>query len=316
MASDPPDTYDVTTWEARSALDRFAVRAYGVLGDHWGALAIVLAAFLLVVQFALVALVVVTDPFIALFLVLSIVPAALLAGYIYRTDPTDREPLGALAVTFILGGLFANFAAFVDSVPGGVLEAIPIVGPLLFFFIFVGPVEETVKWLAIRAYAVPRGDVDFVIDGAVYGAMAGLGFATIENGIYIVNGVMQAAQAGHPIFSATLGAAAVRSLAGPGHVIYSAFAGYYLGLAVKNRENYGPIAVKGLTIAAVIHALYDTLVTYLPDVIPFTLPVFLGFVVVFDGFFLAVLFRKLRRYRRVTEELDDVGKPRRRKTSH
>ena len=42
-----------------------------------------------------------------------------------------------------------------------------------------------------------------------------------------------------------------------------------------------------------IHATYDTLVTYLP----LTGLAFIVFVIVYDGFFLALLYRKISRYR-------------------
>lgn len=45
--------------------------------------------------------------------------------------------------------------------------------------------EESVKLLAVRLYAYNDARFAAVIDGAVCGAIAGLGFATIENGIHI-----------------------------------------------------------------------------------------------------------------------------------
>ena len=149
-----------------------------------------------------------------------------------------------------------------------------------------------------------------VVDGAVYGAVAGLGFATIENALYISGPLLRASQgaaggAGPAIIQATLTTAAIRSFAGPGHVIYAGFSGYYLGLAKFNRENAGPIVVKGLLIAVFIHGTYNTIVTSLPALVSVTgLGVgagtaFLGFVVVYDGLFLGLLFRKIRRYRSV-----------------
>ncbi|HZD42842.1 MAG TPA: PrsW family glutamic-type intramembrane protease, partial [Methanomicrobiales archaeon] len=60
-----------------------------------------------------------------------------------------------------------------------------------------------------------------------------------------------------------------------------------------NREKAGPIIVKGLLIAAFIHATYDTLVTYLP----FSALTFVVFVILYDGFFGYLLYRKLARYR-------------------
>ena len=93
----------------------------------------------------------------------------------------------------------------------------------------------------------------------------------------------------------------IECAAGPGHVIYSAFAGYYLGLAKFNPRDAGPIVVKGLIIAALIHAVYNSLSSVVPGVVTYVFNVpwflaFVGFVVVYDGLFGYLLYRKLKRY--------------------
>jgi len=315
-AGDGTDLYDVATWEPRTWLDRFSVGLYRWLGRIGRFLLVLTALVILVAQFALTGLAAVANPFVGAFILLSVVPALLLAAYVWRTDVTMREPLGLLVGTFLLGVLFASFAAILNTFVGGYVRALPVVGLVLFFYLVVGPVEETVKWLAVRLYAYRDERFHAVVDGAVYGAMAGLGFATIENTLYIGGEYVTALQAGSvasPIFQAALPTAFVRTFAGPGHVIYSAFAGYYLGLAKFNRENAGPIAVKGLVIAAFIHGTYNTIVTYLGPVSnllgvavsPAIL--FLGFVVVYDGIIGYALLRKLSRYRRAYRESEAGG---------
>ena len=179
------------------------------------------------------------------------------------------------------------------------------------FFLVVGPVEETVKLLAVRLYAFHSPRFGAVVDGVVYGAVAGLGFATIENAIYIGGVTSEIAD---PLNLVLTGGAitSVRALAGPGHVIYSAFAGYYLGLAKFNPDNAGPIVVKGLLIAALIHAVYNSLSSVVPLIASELLNIpwfvaFLAFIIVYDGIFLLVLFRKLSRYRQAYHEAHDNG---------
>ncbi len=299
------DLYDIATWEPRTWLDRASIRLYRGIGRTVRGIVIIVAAIILIAQFAITGLAAVANPFVGVFILLSVVPAFALAAYVWHSDVSMREPLGLLVTTFLLGVLFASFAAILNTMAQPAFQAIPIIGLALFFFLIVGPVEETVKWLAVRLYAYRSESFDAVIDGAVYGAVAGLGFATIENTIYIGQQYLNALQAGgmgSPI-GATIGTAAVRTFAGPGHVIYSGFAGYYLGLAKFNPENAGPIVVKGLLIATLLHGTYNTAVTYLPGfaqimgigVSPGV--VFLGFVVLYDGVFGYALYRKLARYR-------------------
>ena len=291
------DLYDIATWENRTVLDGISVRLANGLSASKRPLILLLAVFIIFIQIAVTGFAVIRNPTLGVMTVLSVLPALALAGYIWYGDPTLRESVRSLVVTFLLGVFFAGFAAIINSIFGGLFTAIPVVGMALFFFLVVGPIEEFVKWLAVRFYAFRLDEFDAVIDGAVYGAMAGLGFAFIENVIYITTVYLEAVEGGTNVLPAAIGITSVRSLAGPGHVIYSAFAGYYLGLAKFNEEHAAPIIVKGLLIATLIHGLYNSAVTYLPTVIPFTFPVFVGFIVLYDGFWLAVLFRKISHYR-------------------
>ncbi len=306
------DLYDVSTWEPRSTVDHFSYTLYN--GINYGLRAIVLLVAL-VITIALLsqpAVLVLDEPLLGVFFGLSIVPAALLAGFIWYTDITTNEPLGLLVATFLLAVLFATFAAVVNSVTGPWLQAIPLVGTILFFYLIVGPVEEAVKLLAVRVFAFRSDSFNAVIDGAVYGAIAGLGFAAIENAIYI-SGTVAEAQVG--TFTAATGITTVRALVGPGHVIYSAIAGYYLGLAKFNPQYAGPLVVKGLLVAAFVHGTYNVTVTTIPAEIAAAYPVgpglaFVGYVIAFNLAIGYYLYRKIARYRRTYRGArDDIGEP-------
>jgi RsiW-degrading membrane proteinase PrsW (M82 family) len=296
---DGPDLYEVTDWEERSRLDGFAVALYrfGTASARGGV--ILLGVVLL---FGIGAFSAVTDPVVGVLSVLSALPALGLAAYVYASDVTN-EPLSLLLGTFLLSVVTATFAAVLNSFTQGFFSGLGVVGFVAFFFLFVGPVEETVKLLAVRLYAYRDERFDAVLDGAVYGAMAGLGFAFIENALYIERGLM-GTDAGTGLALAVAGTeiTLTRALAGPGHVIYSAFAGYYLGLAKFNPENRGPIVIKGLLIAAVIHATYNSTVGVgaavfaalgLPDLVAA-----FAYILLYDGLFGALLLRKINRYRR------------------
>ncbi|MFB6156940.1 MAG: PrsW family intramembrane metalloprotease [Haloferacaceae archaeon] len=293
------DLYDVATWEERTSLDGLAVALYRLLVGSARAVVVLLGLGFLVGVGGFSAI---TDPRVGALTVLSAVPALGLAGYVWYSDVTEGEPLTLLLVTFLLGVLTANFAAVLNGFAQGTFQGLGFVGTVLFFFLVVGPVEETVKLLAVRLYAYTDDRFRAVVDGAVYGAMAGLGFAFIENALYITRNLGGTEMdAGLGLIGLGSGIVGIRALAGPGHVIYSAFAGYYLGLAKFNPGSRGPIVIKGLLIAAFIHALYNSTVgigsgligfaTGLPPILSFLL-----YILVYDGFFGLLLFRKIRRY--------------------
>jgi len=314
-ADDDRDLYDVATWEERTSLDGLSVAL------HWFLTRSAKAAVVLVALVGLLAILgsfgigLLFDPAIAVLLGLSVIPALGLAAYVYVSDVTTAEPLSLLVATFLLSVLTATFAAILNSELQPLFRPLGFPGLVLFFFLIVGPVEESVKLLAVRLYAYTDARFDAVIDGAVYGAIAGLGFVVIENLVYIAQNVdIGELTVGIAALGAGDGIAALRALAGPGHVIYSAFAGYYLGLAKFNPGNRGPIVVKGLVLAAAIHALYNTLVGPVTGIasglfgVPQVLALF-GFVLVFQGAFGYVLLRKIRRYRDTFLETRDAVGP-------
>ncbi|WP_331236028.1 PrsW family intramembrane metalloprotease [Natronorarus salvus] len=300
--SDDRDLYEITTWERRSFLDSLAVGIHRFGAVSLRVVLVALAFVLLLAQLILGGVgVLVADPVVGTLVFLSVVPALGIAVYIWYADVTTGEPLSLLVVTFLLAVLFAMFAAVINSVLQPAFGALGFLGLVLFFFLVVGPVEETVKLLAVRLYAYRSTRFDAVIDGMVYGAVAGLGFATIENAFYITQG-LDSGLAAMEVVDEAGATAAVRSLAGPGHVLYSAIAGFYLGLAKFNPENAGPIVIKGLTIAAILHALYNSLAGIVPGLLVasatwITLPIaLLGFIVLYDGFVAYILYRKASRY--------------------
>ena len=307
------DLYDVVTWERRSALDSLAVAVYRLLLASARAFVVLLALSFLLAQFVLGGMGVIVDPLVGTLVLLSVMPALALAAYIWHADITTEEPLSLLVATFLLAILFATFAGVLNSLFAPVFMSIPIIGLPLFFFLVVGPVEETVKLLAIRLYAYRDERFDAVIDGTVYGAVAGLGFATIENALYIARGA-EPGLGGVELLGAAGGIAVFRALVGPGHVIFSAIAGYYLGMAKFNPENGGPIVVKGLIIVAAFHALYNTLAGVVPSLLAasatwITPPVaVIVYIVLYDSLVAYFLYRKIAAYRRAYRDAG-ISKP-------
>lgn len=300
------DLYEIATWEVRSPLDAGIVSLIDTVGTRKRDLLIALALSLFLGQVVIAGVFVFEAPILAVLSALSIVPAFLLVVTIWSRDPTAREPLSLLGVTFVLAALFASFAAVVNSLllPG--FEVIPLVGMPLFFFLVVGPIEEFVKVLAVRVYAFGSDQFETVVDGAVYGAVAGLGFAAIENLIYIVYFSVTVTPVATIIEQQYAVAIAVtRSFVGPGHVVFSAWAGFYLGLAKFNPENRLPILLKGVVIAAFIHALYNTIVS----VVPLTTASFVGFVAGYLLLWFSLLWVKVSRYRELYQVATEQEPP-------
>ncbi|WP_458206478.1 PrsW family intramembrane metalloprotease [Haladaptatus sp. NG-SE-30] len=299
------DSYDIESWEPRTLTDRFALRLYRLLAEVTRGTTLVVALVFVIVELALVGATVAERPLLGVLSFFSVVPALALAAYIWRIDPTEREPLVTLVATFLLGVVFAAFAAVINTV-GFILLAgtgVSVLAIVPFFFLVVGPVEESVKWLAVRFHAYRTPHFRTAVDGAVYGAMAGLGFATIENLTYVV-GSVQGDSMGTAV--TVSGVAVTRAIVGPNHVLWAAISGYYLGLAKLVPDERGPIIVKGIAIPALLHGFYNSTAGFVTDWLASvmgggTLLWLLVYVLVFAGIVGSYLFQKIRRAREYYE---------------
>ena len=81
-------------------------------------------------------------------------------------------------------------------------------------FLVIGPCEEIAKFLAVRLFVYRNHEFDEPLDGIIYAAAAALGFASLENVLYVIDW--------HTGVTSSGARSAMRSLlALPGHVIFA-----------------------------------------------------------------------------------------------
>ena len=132
---------------------------------------------------------------IILSLLASGIATALYAWLVWWLDRYEKEPWWLLALVFLWGAV----PAVILSVAIELILDIPIsvLGHGLAYEIagssMVAPVvEEIAKGLAVFGVLLfVRREMDDVLDGIVYGAMAGLGFALTENFFYFVGSLQE-----------------------------------------------------------------------------------------------------------------------------
>lgn len=187
-------------------------------------------------------------------LVLPLLLSLVYVGFVRRFDRAHPEPLGLVAITFVLGALSAELAGLVEYAfvslsewtnPqlltfGGAAKALPL--STLGFALLVGVPEEGAKLLA-TAYATRRREFDEPVDGVVYGVVAALGFAAAENVVYFASGRVSATLVVGRAFTAI-----------PVHVFLSGLWGYALGeKLVRRKARTWP----WFAAAALLHGAYD-----------------------------------------------------------
>ena len=186
-------------------------------------------------------------------ILLGALPGILWMAYIWRKDRWEREPILLLLRVFALGAAAAYIVAHLR--PRLELWLLPedpgIVSDLADAFVVTAGGEELFKLLAFTLGALWHREWDEPMDGIVYGAAAGLGFAALENAYFLSAG------GGSGLL---LARAFTANLA---HVIFSAGLGFAFGMA-KLRGSWTPIPL-GILGALLAHGAYDLFLFSRPE---------------------------------------------------
>ena len=132
---------------------------------------------------------------------MAFIPAFFFSWFIYWLDRYEKEPRWLLLATFFWGGFVAIIGTLIIAtifeigfsivLNDAVLEDIAggsITAPL---------VEEFMKGLAVMiVFFMFRKEFDSILDGIIYGGIAGLGFAATENVFYFLGQYNDAGWAG------------------------------------------------------------------------------------------------------------------------
>lgn len=155
-------------------------------------------------------------------ILLALLPAFILCGYVYSKDKVEKEPKGLLSVLFLFGVLSCIPAAILEGIFEDIVEAVfsPIAGSSLYNFIYfvlaIALVEEGLKWLILVYKTSKNENFNCTFDALIYSIFVSLGFAALENVLYVTsNGVMNG------ILRAVLSV--------PGHMFFAVFMGLYYG---------------------------------------------------------------------------------------
>jgi protease PrsW len=181
---------------------------------------------------------------------LSVTPCALWLWYFSSRSPYKRPAWRVLGVTAALGAM-ATYPALRLNLIGQSLFTDFFgrtrLSHVLVLFFVVGPIEEALKFLVVYFYAYRRKEFDEPLDGVIFSAAAALGFAAIENLLYLARN--------DPTLVLLRG-----PLSNPGHALFSALWGLSLSKA-KAAPNMirerAPVIARGFLMASLLHSIFD-----------------------------------------------------------
>ncbi len=207
-------------------------------------------------------------------LFISLAPILIIAFYIYSRDKYEKEPVSYLLKALLAGAIIVLPVVLIEkllSAPAGNLEGLS--NAAWTAFLAAGLTEEGMKFLAFLLFFWKSSHFNERFDGIVYAVYISLGFAGIENILYV--------------FSGGYSVGIVRALtAVPAHALFGVVMGYYFGLAKFNAKYRGIYLALAFFLPFVFHGLYDFLLMA-------NSPVFLSIFIPLFIYFWIIGFRKI-----------------------
>ena len=188
-------------------------------------------------------------------IIAAVAPVVVLLFYIYRKDEFQKEPVKELLKAFALG-IASTVASLLISIPSEIIglysgDNYTVWGVISSSFFGAAIPEEIAKffmfWLLVRK----NRHFDEHMDGIVYASVVALGFACLENVLYVVGdevwvsvGVMRA------LFSV------------PGHMFFGILMGYYYSLV--RFDPFSTVRDKVLVLGAPIlaHGIFNSILSF------------------------------------------------------
>jgi RsiW-degrading membrane proteinase PrsW (M82 family) len=218
----------------------------------------------------------------------AVIPPIFLMYKVYQMDRIEREPIGLLLRLFALGAVACFPAAIIEAFLEGkvlpvILDPQSILFALISNFIIIAGAEEGFKYLVLKKMTWRHPAFDHTFDAVVYSVAVTLGFAALENILYVSEGGLSVAMS-----------RALLSI--PGHCIFGIFMGYYYGLAKKCHIIGDLAGEKRFLAMAVIHPMllhgfFDFCLTTGYDIM---IIIFFVYVIILD----VIAFRKIKKLAR------------------
>jgi protease PrsW len=181
-----------------------------------------------------------------LLLAAAIFPGLAIAYWIFRQDRYEPEPPRMLIRAFAAGCVSTVPALMMQLLCQDLENAHNLWDTAIFAFLVVGFTEEMSKYMMLRLTVYPSDEFNEPMDGIVYSVMISMGFATLENVMYVLNTGGGLATAFGRAFTAV-----------PAHAAFGVLMGAYVGLAKFNPDKRDAYILIGVTLAIFFHGLYD-----------------------------------------------------------
>lgn len=193
-------------------------------------------------------------------LLLSVLPSIVLGVMIYKKDIVEKEPPRLLLKLFIGGAIGSVILTlFLTMILNPILPDLEDSTNINLFYLAittffkVALVEEFSKWIFLKKITWKNKEFNYIYDAIVYAVFVALGFATIENILYVFGN------------ENSISIAILRAiLSVPGHAFDGVFMGFYYGCAKQaNINNNVKLFKKNIILSLLIPTIFHFVFDYL-----------------------------------------------------
>ena len=195
---------------------------------------------------------------IIIYVILGVIPALIWLAYYLRED-VHPEPKGMIWAVFLWGAVITIPTFFIQIGLTTLLNGVEInfmVKSLIYWFLVIAFTEELLKYIVIRVKVVNSRHLDEPLDIMLYMVIAALGFAAVENILYLL---VPAGQM--PLDQLIIRTLAINFIRFVGaiflHTLCSAVVGYALAISFCEEKNRIISVFVGMLTATLLHGLYD-----------------------------------------------------------
>jgi RsiW-degrading membrane proteinase PrsW (M82 family) len=168
---------------------------------------------------------------------------------------------------------------------------------IFYFFVIVAFTEETFKYLIVKRKIIKSPEVDEPLDVMLYMVIGALGFAAVENIMYLMLPSHQ--MSFNDVLNRTVVLTIVRFLGSTFlHTLASGLVGYFLALSFRRTKKSLLYVICGLALATALHGAYDTSIMAAPGYLKLILPVI---ILVLLAVFVFYFFTRLKRMKSVCD---------------
>jgi RsiW-degrading membrane proteinase PrsW (M82 family) len=178
-------------------------------------------------------------------LILALAPVFIIALYVYYRDKYEREPIWLLLKSLALGCLITVPVVFVERFLSAQMPELSKAGTAFYnAFLVAGFTEELFKYLAFLFLIWANKNFNEKFDGIVYAVFISLGFAAVENILYVF-------QHGEFVGYTRM------VISVPAHALFGVTMGYYLGLAKFYKKQRSIHLLRSFLYPVVLHGFFD-----------------------------------------------------------